>query len=50
MVWAWDVKRRHTDLLKKCMEYEVEGSKQRGRPKRMRREVVQARKIAKHAT
>ena len=30
-----------TDWVKKCMEYEVEGSRPRGRPKRMWREVVQ---------
>jgi len=30
-----------TDLVKKCMEYEVEGSRPRGRPKRTWREVVQ---------
>lgn len=29
------------DWLKKFMEYEVEGSRPRGRPKRTRREVVQ---------
>ena len=28
------------DLVKKCMEYEVEGPIPRGRPKRTRREVV----------
>jgi len=30
-----------TDRVKKCMEYEVEGSRPRGRPKRTRKEVVQ---------
>jgi len=30
-----------TDWVKKCMEYEVEGSRQRGRPKRTWQEVVQ---------
>jgi len=30
-----------TDWVKKCMEYEVEGSSARGRPKRTWREVVQ---------
>jgi len=30
-----------TDWVKKCMEYEVEGSRPRGRPKRTWREVVQ---------
>jgi len=40
MVWACVVKRRH-DLVKKCMEYEVEGSRPRGRPNRTWRKVVQ---------
>ena len=39
------------DWVKKCMEYEVEGPRPRGRPKRTRREVVredcQARKLNK---
>ena len=39
MVWACAAKRRH--LVKKCMEYEVEGSRPRGRPKRIWTEVVQ---------
>jgi len=30
-----------TDWVKKCMEYEAEGSRRRGRPKRTWREVVQ---------
>jgi len=30
-----------TDWVKKCMEYEVESSRPRGRPKRTWREVVQ---------
>jgi len=29
------------DWVKKCMEYEVEGPRPRGRPKRTRREVVE---------
>jgi len=29
------------DWVKKCMEYEVEGSRQRGRPKRTWKKVVQ---------
>jgi len=41
MVWACAAKRRYTDLVKKCMECEVEGSRPRGRPKRTRKEVVQ---------
>jgi len=32
-----------TDWVKKCMEYEVEGSRPRGRPQRTWREVVQKR-------
>jgi len=39
----------HNDWVKKCMEYEVEGLRPRGRPKRTWREVVredyQARKL-----
>jgi len=39
------------DWVKKCMEYEVEGPRRRGRPKRTWREVVredcQARKLNK---
>jgi len=30
-----------TDWVKKCMEYKVEGSRPRGRPKRTWKEVVQ---------
>jgi len=41
----------NNDWVKKCMEYEVEGSRPRGRPKRTWREVVendcQARKLNK---
>jgi len=41
----------NNDWVKKCMEYEVEGSRSRGRPKRTWREVVendcQARKLNK---
>ena len=32
---------KNTDWVKKCMEYEVEGSRPRGRPKRAWKEVVQ---------
>jgi len=32
-----------TDWVKKCVEYEVEGSTPRGRPKRTWKEVVQKR-------
>ena len=42
MVWTCVAKRRHpVDWVKKCVEYEVEGSRPRGRPKRTWREVVQ---------
>jgi len=34
----------NTDWVKKCMEYEVEGSRPRGRPKRIWTEVVQVQK------
>ena len=40
MVWACAAK-KDTNCVKKCMEYEVEGSRPRGRPKRTWREVVQ---------
>ena len=40
MVWACTAK-EDTDWLKKCMEYEMESSRPRGRPKRTWREVVQ---------
>jgi len=33
--------KKDTDWVKKCMEYEVEGSRPRGRPKRIFKEVVQ---------
>jgi len=40
--WYGHVLRKEdTDWMKKCMEYEVEGSRPRGRPKRTWREVVQ---------
>ena len=40
--WYGHVLRKEdTDWVKKCMEYEVEGSRPRGRPKRTWREVVQ---------
>jgi len=42
MVWYRHVLRKEdTDWMKKCMEYEVEDSRPRGRPKRSLREVVQ---------
>ena len=40
--WYGHVLRKEdNDWVKKCMEYEVEGSRPRGRPKRTWREVVQ---------
>jgi len=40
--WCGHVLRKEdTDWVKKCMEYEVEGSRPRGRPKRTWKEVVQ---------
>jgi len=36
-----------TDWVKKCVEYEVEGSRPKGRPKRTWKEVVQARNLNK---
>ena len=35
------LQKEDTDWVKKCMEYQVEGSRPRGRPKRTWREVVQ---------
>jgi len=35
------LRKEDTDWVKKCMEYEVEGSRTRGRPKRTWKEVVQ---------
>ena len=35
------LRKEDTDWVKKCMEYEVEGSRPRGRPKRTWKEVVQ---------
>ena len=40
--WYGHVLRKgDTDWVKKCMQYEVKGSRPRGRPKRTWREVVQ---------
>jgi len=40
--WYWHVlQKEENDWGKKCMDYEVEGSIPRGRPKRTRKEVVQ---------
>jgi len=43
------LQKEDNDWVKKCMEYEVEGARSRGRPKRTWREVVkkdcQARKL-----
>ena len=45
------LRKEDTDWVKKCMEYEVEGSRPKGRPKRTWREVVlkdcQTRKVNK---
>jgi len=35
------LRKEDTDWVKKCMEYQVEGFRPRGRPKRMCRELVQ---------
>jgi len=35
------LRKEDNDWVKKCMEYEVEGARPRGRPKRPWREVVQ---------
>jgi len=40
MVWACAAK-RDNDLVKKCIEYEVEGARPRGRPKKTWREIVE---------
>ena len=49
--WYGHVLRKDDDWVKKCMEYEVEGPRPRGRPKKIWREVVvkdcQARKLNK---
>jgi len=39
--WYGHVLRKDDDWVKKCMEYEVEGPRLRGRPKRTWREVVE---------
>jgi len=39
-------KKKDTDWVKKCMEYEVDGSRPRGRPENMERGC--AKKIDKH--
>ena len=38
--WYGHVLKEDDDWVKKCMEYEVEGSRPRGRPKRSWKEVV----------
>ena len=40
MVWAC-VAKKDNDFVKKCMEYEVDGSRPSGRPKRTGRDVEQ---------
>jgi len=51
MAWIRAVKKRLGDWVKKCMEYEVEGPRPGGRPKRTWIEVVekdcQAHKLIK---
>ena len=42
------LRKEDTDWVKKCMEYEVEGSRPRGRPKRTWKEVVQKDCQARH--
>ena len=39
--WYGHVLQMEDDWVKKCMEYEVEGPRPRGRPKRTWREVVE---------
>ena len=39
--WYGHVLQKDTNWVKKCMEYEVEGSRPRGRPKRTWKEVAQ---------
>jgi len=39
--WYGHVLQKEDDWVKKCMEYEVEGPRPRGRPKRTWREVVE---------
>ena len=41
--YGYVLRKEDTDWVKKCMEYEVEGSRPRGRPKRTWTEVVQKR-------
>jgi len=38
--WYGRVLRKEDDWVKKCMEYEVEGPRPKGRPKRIWREVA----------
>jgi len=49
MVWHM-LRKEDTDWVKKCMVYEVEGSRPRGRPKRtwLRHGKRLCKKIAKH--
>jgi len=42
------LRKEDTDRVKKCMEYVVEGSRPRGRPKRKWKEVVQKDCQARH--
>jgi len=49
--YSHELRKDDDDWVKKCMEYEVEGSRPRGRPKKTRKEAVredcQARKLNK---
>ena len=49
--WYWHVLRKEdTDWVKICMEYEMEGFRPRGRPKRTWKEVVQKDGQARNLT
>jgi len=51
LLWYGHVLRKDDDdWVKKCMEYEVEGSRPRGRPKRTWKEVVREEKGDKGST
>jgi len=39
------LQKEDNDWVKKCMEYEVQGARPRGSPKKTWREIVQARKL-----
>jgi len=46
---VWGCSENKIMIVKKCMEYEVEGSRPRGGPKRTLREVVQRLKTVEQA-